>query len=153
VTKAEDLQGLLSKRNFCTSVRLDIIHEGQPKTVHALVLERPEGSPNLEGGFGRGGPGGGRGGPPGGRGGPDGRGGPGGRGGFFGGSNSTLSFTDADGNQQKVSGDQMRDFWQKMREDEKFRDAVSKQGVTITIRPDLSRLRAGGDSPPPPPNP
>ena len=34
---------MLDKRNFGTSIRLDLIHEGVPKTVFALVLERPEG--------------------------------------------------------------------------------------------------------------
>jgi hypothetical protein len=128
LSKPEQLQEMLSKRNFGTSIRLDIIHEGLPKTVFALVLERPEGEAGgggFGGGFGRG---------PGGRG----PGGPGGPGGMF--SNSALSYTGPDGKQQKVSGEQMMDFWRKMREDENFRTAVSKQGFTIHIKP-----------PPPPP--
>jgi len=125
LTKPEQLREMLDKRNFGTAIRLDLIHEGMPKTVHALVLERPEGEAaggGFGGGFGRG---------PGGR-------GPGGPGAMF--SNSVLSYTDPDGRQQKVSGEQMMDFWRKMREDEKFRAAVTKQGFTIHIKP-----------PPPPP--
>ncbi|MCX7827205.1 MAG: PDZ domain-containing protein [Verrucomicrobiae bacterium] len=147
LTKAEQLQEILNKRNFGTSVRLDIIHEGQPKTVYALVLEKPEGEPGLAGGFrgfgGRGGPGG-----PGGFG-----GGPGGPGrGPFGNATSTLTYTDADGKRHSVTGDEMREFFRKMREDEKFREAVSKEGFTIRIKPGPREPRPeGGDQPPPNP--
>ncbi|MBI5395497.1 MAG: PDZ domain-containing protein [Verrucomicrobia bacterium] len=143
LTKVETLQEMLTKRNFGTSVRIDLVHEGKPKTVHALVLERPEGAPGLNAGRfgGRGGPGG--------PGGPGGQGGPGGRGRApFGGGNSTVVFTDADGKQQKVSGDQMGDFWRKMREDEKFRQAVREKGLTIQIAPEPAQ--PAGDAPPKP---
>lgn len=145
VTNAESLQALLDKRNFATTARLEIVHEGMPKTVYTLVLEKPEGEPGLAGGFRgfRGGPGGGQGG----------RGGPGGRG-PFGGGTSTLTYTDADGKEQKVTGDQMGDFFRKMREDEKFREAVSKQGFTMHIKPGPPPSQDGSTAPPPtPPNP
>jgi membrane-associated protease RseP (regulator of RpoE activity) len=143
VTNAESLQALLDKRNFATTARLEIVHEGMPKTVYTLVLEKPEGEPGLAGGFRgfRGGPGGSQGG----------RGGPGGRG-PFGGGTSTLTYTDADGKEQKVTGDQMGDFFRKMREDEKFREAVSKQGFTMHIKPGPPPSQ-DGSTPPPPPNP
>ncbi|MBM3889702.1 MAG: PDZ domain-containing protein, partial [Verrucomicrobia bacterium] len=148
LTNAEKLQEILNKRNFGTSVRLDMVHEGQPKSVHALVLEKPEGEPGLSGGF-RGGFGG--------RGGPGGPGGPGGgpgRGGPFGNASSTVSYTDADGKRQTItSEDDRREFFRKMREDEKFRDAVSKEGFTIRIKPGPREPRPEGGQPPPPPNP
>ena len=128
--KAETLQDILNKRNFGTSVRLDIVHEGMAKTVYSLVLERPEGDPGLAGGF-------------------RGRGGPGGRGrGFFGGGTSTLTYTDADGKEQKASGDQVGEFFRKMREDEKFREAISKQGFTINVKPPPPGAQTGADAPP-----
>jgi hypothetical protein len=130
VTKPETLQEILNRRNFATSVRLDLIHEGQAKTVHALVLEKPEGEAGLAG----------RGGGPGG-GGPGGGGPGGGRSSFFSQMQSTVSFTDPDGNQQRMSGEQMMDFWRKMREDEKFRETVSRKGITINLK----------YNPPPPP--
>ena len=139
--KLETLQDILTKRNFGTSVRIDLVHEGQPKTVYALVLERPEGEPGLQGGFrGRGGPGG-----PGG----SGRGGPGGRPSFFGNTTSTLTYTDAEGKEQKVSGEQVGDFFRKMREDENFRNAVAKQGFNIRVKPKPPEQKPEGDAPPP----
>ncbi|MCX6906624.1 MAG: PDZ domain-containing protein [Verrucomicrobia bacterium] len=137
LTKVETLQEILDKRNFATTARLEIIHEGMPKTVYTLVLEKPEGEPGLAGGF---------------RGGPGGRGGSGGRGrGPFGGGTSTLTYTDADGKEQKVTGDQVGDFFRKMREDEKLREAVSKQGFTMHIKPGPPPSQDGGGTPPPPP--
>lgn len=134
VTSVESLQQLLDKRNFATTVRLEVIHEGMPKTVYALVLEKPEGEPALAGSPFRGG-------------------GPGGRGrGPFGGGTATLTYTDADGKEQKVSGDQIGDFFRKMREDEKLREAVSKQGFTMHIKPGPPPSQDGG-TPPPPPSP
>lgn len=133
LTTVESLQGILDKRNFATTARLEIIHEGMPKTVYTLVLEKPDGEPGLAGGF-RGG-----------------RGGPGGRG-PFGGGTATLTYTDADGKEQKVTGDQVGDFFRKMREDEKLREAVSKQGFTMHIKPG-PLPSPGGGTPPPPPNP
>lgn len=134
LTSVESLQGILDKRNFATTARLEIVHEGMPKTVYALVLEKPDGEPGLSAGF-RSGPGG-----------------PGGRGrGPFGGGTTTLTYTDADGKQQKVTGDQMGDFFRKMREDEKFREAVTKQGFTMHIKPGPPPSPDGG-TPPPPPN-
>ncbi len=137
LTNVESLQALLDKRNFATTARLEIIHEGMPKTVYTLVLEKPDGEPGLSGGFrgGRGGPGG-----------SSGRGrGP------FGGGTSTLTYTDADGKEQKVTGEQVGDFFRKMREDEKLREAVSKQGFTMHIKPGPPPSQDGG-APPPPPN-
>lgn len=139
LTSVETLQELLNKRNFATTMRFELIHEGMAKTVHTLVLEKPEGEPGLASGF---------------RGGPSGRGGSGGPGGRgpFGGGTSTLTYTDADGKEQKVTGDQVRDFFRKMREDEKLREAVGKQGFTIHIKPG-SMPASGGDGAPPPPPP
>ena len=146
VTSVESLQSLLDKRNFATTARLEVIHEGMPKTVYALVLEKPDGEPAMAGSFFRGGPGGSRGG-------SGGRGGPGGRG-PFGGGTATLTYTDADGTQQKVNSDQMGDFFRKMREDEKFREAITKQGFTMHIKPGPPPSQDGGNPPPtPPPNP
>ncbi len=127
--KVETLQELLNKRNFATTVRLDVIHEGMPKTVYSLVLEKPEGEPALSGGF------------------------RGGRGrGFFGGGTSTLTYTDADGKEQKATGDQVGDFFRKMREDEKFREAVTKQGFTINVKPGPPPAPPGADAGTPPSN-
>jgi len=134
LTTVESLQGILDKRNFATTARLEIIHEGLPKTVYTLVLEKPDGEPGMAGGF-RGG-----------------RGGPGGRG-PFGGGTATLTYTDADGKEQKVTGDQVGEFFRKMREDEKLREAVSKQGFTMHIKPGPPPSQDGGGTPPPPPNP
>lgn len=147
--KADTLQEILNKRNFGTSIRLDLIHEGQIKSVYAIVLERPEGEPSLTGGGGRnfffGGGGGG----------------PGGRGGMFGGNppQVTLSYTDTDGNEQKITGDKMGEFWQKVREDEKFREAIRKNPIEFRTRftlpenlPGQPGQSTGGSPSPPPPS-
>lgn len=149
LTKAQVLQDVLAKRNFGTSARIDLVHEGKPKTVFALVLERPDGAPGLDTGSrfgGRGGPGGRGPGGPGGPGGRDGRGrGP------FGSGNSAVVYTDADGKQQKISGEQMGDFWRKMREDEKFRQSIREKGFTIQIAPEPAQ--PAGDTPARPESP
>lgn len=122
LTSVEELKEILSQRNFGTSVRLDIIHEGQPKTVHVLVLERPAGEPAFAtaGGF---------------SGGPvsimvlssDGRGNVGG--------NTTvkqkLTYTDATGARHELTGDQIAEFHKRMREDESFRKSVKDQRIEI----------------------
>ena len=110
LAKPEALQEMLNKRNFGTSVRLDLLHEGQPKTVYVLVLEKPAGSPPARG--------------PGGRGMAD----------FFGKMQTGLTFTDPDGNQQKLSGEQIGEFMRKMREDEKYRDAILQKGISFTMK-------------------
>jgi len=143
LTKAQVLQDILNRRNFGTSVRLDLIHEGKPKTVFALVLERPDGAPALDAGGRFGGRGG-----PGGRG-PGGPGGPGGRGPF--GGNTAVVYTDAEGKQQKISGEQMGDFWRRMREDEKFRQSIRERGFTIQIAPEPAQ--PAGDAPARPESP
>ena len=143
LTKAATLQEMLTKRNFGTSIRIDLIHEGKPKTVFALVLERPDGAAGLDSGSRFGGRGG-----PGGRSGPGGPGGPSGRDrsrGPFGSGNSAVSYTDADGKQQKISGEQMGDFWRKMREDEKFRQTIREKGFSIQIAPEPAQ--PAGDAP------
>ena len=111
LTKPQTLQEMLNKRNFGTSVRLDLLHEGKAKTVYALVLERPEGAQGLTG-----------------------RGGPGGRPDFFNKMNTSISFTDPDGNQQKLANEQLGDFMRRMREDEKYRDAVLKKGISFSMK-------------------
>jgi len=122
LTGAEKLKAILSRRNFGTSVRLDIIHEGQPKTVHVLVLERPAGEPALAtaGGFSSG---------------PvnvvmlstDGRHNLSG--------NTTvkqkLTYTDARGARHELTGEQIAEFYKRMREDEEFRKSVKDQRIEI----------------------
>jgi len=66
----------------------------------------------------------------------------------------TLTYTDADGKRQSVTDDDMREFFRKMREDEKSRDADSKERLTIHIKPGPREPRPeGGDQSQPRPNP
>jgi hypothetical protein len=122
VTNTEKLEEVLSRRNFGTSVRLDVIHEGQPRIVHVLVLERPasERPVAVPGGFSSG---------------PvsvmvlssDGRGNIS--------SNTTvkqkLTYTDASGARHELTGDQIAEFHKRMREDEEFRKTVKDQRIEI----------------------
>jgi hypothetical protein len=126
LTGVEKLKEALNQRNFGTSVRLDIIHEGQPKTVYALVWERPanDAAPAL--GLGGGGPvsimilGG------------DSKGAlaPGGATKV----NQKLTYTDASGQQHVLTGDQVVEFHKRMREDEAFRKSVRNQTMQMEVQ-------------------
>jgi hypothetical protein len=122
LTGVEKLKEVLSRRNFGTSVRLDIIHEGQPKTVHVLVLERPAGEPALATAGNLGG-------------GPvnvmvlssDGRGNVSGNAKV----KQKLTYTDATGARHELTGDQIAEFHKRMREDEEFRKSVKDQRIEV----------------------
>jgi len=125
LTSAGKLQEVLNRRNFGTSVRLDVLHEGQPKTVYTLVLERPEGesSPALGGSFASG---------------SvmvlssDGKGA-----GVSAGNakvNQRLIYTDVNGQRHELTGDQIAEFHKRMREDENFRKTVKEQQTRMEVR-------------------
>lgn len=125
LASAAQLQEILNRRNFGTSVRLDVIHEGQPKTIYALVLERPAGeaSPAFGGNFatssvtviGA-----------------DGK--------VTGAStvnpkvNQRLTYTDVNGQRHELTGDQIAEFHKRMREDESFRKSVKEQQMHMEVR-------------------
>jgi hypothetical protein len=129
LVNAQKLQEILSQRNFGTSVRLDIIHEGQPKTVYALVLEKPESEPSqsvhglagnpvsimVVGGDGKGSitPSGAK-------------------------VSQRLVYTDVNGQRHELTGDQIAEFHKRMREDEAFRKSVKQQEIQMEMRVETS---------------
>lgn len=135
LTSVGKLQEVLNRRNFGTSVRLDILHEGQPKTVYALVLERPDGesSPALSGNL------------------ADGSimvlGGDGkGSGGSAGNAriNQRLTYTDVNGQRHELTGDQIAEFHKRMRDDESFRKSVKEQQMQMEVRVENVSSEAAG---------
>jgi len=135
LTDTQKLQELLNQRNFDTSVRLDIIHEGQPKTVYALVLEKPESEPS-QGVHGL-------------AGGPvsvmvlgsDGKGSLTPSGAKV---SQRLIYTDVNGQRYELTGDQIAEFHKRMREDEAFRKSVKQQEMRMEMRVETSTGGATG---------
>jgi hypothetical protein len=120
VNTSQELQQVVSRRNFGTQLRLDLIQKGQPKTAYCIVLEKPEGEPESPGGhnpFGMLKP-----------------------------ENVSIqfAFTDGDGKRQLLSAKTLAEFGQKAQQDEEFRNRVqqmfqslpqNRQGITIMLRP------------------
>ena len=123
VSKPDELQTVLNKRNFGTQVRLELIRKGLAKQIYVIVLEMREGDP---GGGGQG------------------------RGGLFGSDvrpenvSIQFSYTDASGKQQTMGAPTLSAFGEKARQDESFRNQMQQmfqglqqnpQGITIQLRP------------------
>ena len=124
VLKMQTLIEIVNRHNAATSVKLDIIREGQPKTVYTLVLERP--APVVDARqqmrdqqWGD----------------------------FWNNTATTVTYTDADGKQQSMVIEQVGDLLRKLREDEKLFDILNKNGVEFhTIIPPQS-VRPGTPQP------
>jgi len=123
VSTAQELQGILNKRNFGTQARLELIRKGAPKQIYVIVLEKPE---SEAGGGGQG------------------------RSGIFGSDvraeNVSIQFTytDASGKPQTIGAPTLAAFGQKAQQDEAFRNQMQQmfqglqqnsQGITIQLRP------------------
>lgn len=120
VSSSQELQVAVSRRNFGTQLRLDLIQKGQPKTAYCIVLEKPEGEPES----------------------------PANRNPFGALKPDNVSiqfgFTDGEGKRQVLSAKTLAEFGQKAQQDEEFRNRLqqmfqglpqNRQGITIMLRP------------------